>query len=1712
MSALKYVSDDFSLKGKSTYYAGKGTAKQRQVEKAGAIESLKKNLVDTDVLRTQQGAPPATPTLRNYIDKVNQVKIDNELMSRGQMPKYSKPTYEQLQKMHSINQETRAKLDPNQQNLEISLRADEFSDRNRILNGELPKHRTASKRELEYIGQVLNARQIKAYGNDATIIQNIENDPGKEELVKRAFDVNGIDDDDLWNSYFHEPIVGVSAPSKPVPYENWLNSMPKYPGSTGVSDVGLKSAMDYIIKAQSPYENTTTMKKAENYAAYGVGSFIGLVAKSIGFGATFVTNKLVDAFGDEYSKASMEWMQKNRELPWQPTTDYIDKLNSELRSTWEDPDWRSSSLSDKLTTGLPKTMMYLFPDVASSILAFGMGGPALVGSSTAYDLYNQAIDYGVSSNNALNGAILTSAAVTALDKIGFKSLFPDATTGVTKNIFSKILTSEAVTEGAQEVIQKAYERTFRDDLTWDEFAEATAMSMLGGLGADVTIGRFNDVMLKVKQREYQDAMYIQKTGEFLDSAGGPKPPLEVKEAAFKDKMTTEKTLNPLAMPVMKGPSRDPINPPKLVETQQNANSIRTGDKVYMADDKNANIRIIADPLGRSYNEYEAASVRAMDYDEAVQHMQDNFNNLTPDEQAAVKAVVDFTNPETMTIDNVAKAFQIYTDPNAYNAVMLRDDVRGTVMAPFGLERIANSADMLAVRNSMMAELLAEVEEQSDNNVLRQFMNDTKAAQAYQQMTDGKMLKEMYDIAKKTEQAMEENPFVTEARQYETFEQFQDAMVDGIAEEVVNRMTKAKKTISVQKVIIDKYQSKKKGVTLGTKTTWNVAKKLFTKMANSKMHNIQEGQKLMYAYMVKNPTVNKYFTPAAKDLIMRKIIALGKKTTEDSLRRGLTSVIATIDKKMTPARLKAVLDKGLTSKQVKNAKLDWEGNINGYDRWRALPNEIKAATAAARAEMTDANLERLDNLINEQREIYDIGRQKMHEKVEQEKMDKLVVAEGIIDEIKNGKKSKPLPGMKFLDSPMLRAQRIGDKFFKNMVLKTAEWQANMNTFKRKVHNIIKQFDLTYDKVKNFSQSISNSKNAIKKYGVEMQITVDGQPKQFKFSKAELSYLYMAAKDPDARYALLGEHDSKMIIGRDPSLPSTFFTMNETQINNLVETVESDPDTMVMVNFATELFRMGYEEFAVIYKKNTGLDLPNNPNYVPIDVWGAVMNNMDDTIQSGDISQIFAGFEQTLGMLKKRTRNVKKTINVQDIMGLASKYEHNAAMYVGYGVPVKQNTMMLKSIGETMVSTIGKEEVDYWKTYIRNLNPFIAQKSRDIFNKVANKIASNTTRSILWARVPAVMKQTASLMVAGSVDPNFGLVDIAANSVDAGKLLMSSEKKEVLYDVFPELFGIRLTMFDPTLEETGVTSANDLLSVMEYDKTFKGRGIIEKASKIGMEPLVKMNNLNYDMIAATYLSKQAKAQGKDINQMSFIELSEFASQYTDKIRTILIGSQPQYGLANRIPALVDQTNWLSKTLFMFKAASLAGVNSARRVIELRSQGKIDNIKAATMFSNAFIWPSLWCAMITMAYRAAKEGLTDDDEEELKKVEEAQIKLLDVSMTVAQEMAGQFPLLGEMVYYVKQTMSGNTYKLSAINPAPVDFLNKAFSAIGGLSNYAKMAATKEEYQKAGDGFKKGDLKYKNERNIEKAIENGVKILDSLTGINLSEPTTILNKMIDY
>jgi uncharacterized protein YifE (UPF0438 family) len=1446
-------------------------------------------------------------------------------------------------------------------------------------------------------------------------------------------------------------------------------------------------------------------------------------------------------------KAAFESMEKNGELLWQPYVDGVGEIQQRIKDAYQDANYVNASLQEKLTTRLGQTLAYIAPDTVSSLLTFATGGMPVFFGSQSQDMYELARQYGVGQREAMGIAVSSSLIEGALEKVGFNSLLGKnkgaATSSLLNRIGTRILTSEAITEGLQNISAKSFERTFRDDLGWDEFAETTILSMIGGAMADISFGAVNTILEGVQKQQYKDmkaADTMTKVTTDLVYGIGAIGELDLQQTNLRTR-TISSLVNPLAStkPFV-GPTINPIMPVKSIETAQDMASVRTGDTAYFKQSED--IRIVPDAMGRHYNEYEAAKVRAMDYDVAKKHITENYVDLDTETQAAIRDVLDWDNKQTWTIDQVAKAMQLYSDPNLYNAIVIRDDVRGSVVAPMGVEYIANSAELLLLRDSMISEMITDLETRADNSVMRQFYNDIKVNKAYNQIVDGDTIQKIWDASRKTEQVLNENPWINEARQYDSFGEFADAMGQIITDKLIENATKIKKMINPQKILLEKYVAQSKGIERGSKAGWSEAKKLFTKMARSQKHNLVELQQTMYMYMTRNPIVDQHYTTAGKNVIIKKIINLSKKASEDSMRNSANQIIEMIDKKMVPARMRAIADKQLTSEQIRKAKLDWEGFTPDMDMWTALPKLIEASKRAAQAEQTVENMQRFEELVDRQNRLYKEGRVRMHEKVAEQKLLRSETYKKIEEEITRFGANRESMGKlgKMLEeayaNPSLLTELVGENFANETWFKTFKSQdQNGAGFALEVKELkdLHGVDKVWARFERHTLLGKTPKQAAKtraKYGVEFTITdKEGMPRQIKLLKDEAMLFYLALQDQGSRYALLGEHGSDFRISHDSTEGSVYGTLTEEQARQFERFYEGDSDTQVMVSFFRDLINLGYEKAAVVYKQNTGLDLPSVPNYVPIDVFESLVSSLDQYMAGGQVGNVMMGLEQYIGSFKDRRPNVKKTVNMFSALAVAAKYTDMIKSYVSYAKPIKDMQYMMKGLGKTLDNKVGQHFTQAINNYINSLNPYIQYKGKTLDTVVQAYIISREVSRILWFRPTTMAKQFASILAAGGVVEGFGIGQITRGTKEAANLLLDKNKRAVIEHSFPTLFDIRLTGFDPSFDfltgERGRTGGT-LLGVVESHKTFTGGNAWQKyVAKPGGFIMRFLNDGNFNVVITTYLAWEAKKQGKDLSKMSLSELSAFAEQHYDNAAKIIAISQPQYGAANRVGALANKHSAIGSTFHLFKAASLANANGARRAWARYKNGDIDFKTAAFQINSSFVVPALWCATVSLVSKGAiysliKSAMTPKEErkilEEAEEMETMATQLLGVAKQITADTLGQFPLLGEMIWAVERTVSafkGQKYFTPTLNNLALNNLNDTLIATFELASWIGEIASEETYEQSNRSREqyRGDLKWKNEKRIEKVIDSGLKLLDAMGGVNFSSINKKIKEIIN-
>ncbi len=267
----------------------------------------------------------------------------------------------------------------------------------------------------------------------------------------------------------------------------------------------------------------TFLTETAKFGARAGVAFVDLVSEGADFTADFVANQIADSLqpkvgiGDinflpekESKILSNKWIQFYNQPSVQeklPTTKFksaVDRLQ-EIEFIQPSQEWVQAPLHEKLTTRLGETLLTLGPSVVSSIGAFAINptfGLATIVTATANDVKDNAIAHGVDDRKAELLGLSTGILVGALERIVPNKLF---TSNGIKNKFigsfakrvAETSLLEAGTEMTQEAVQLIAERTFREDLGWDEVATRVALSGLGGLlggsGVQTVVSLANDV-------------------------------------------------------------------------------------------------------------------------------------------------------------------------------------------------------------------------------------------------------------------------------------------------------------------------------------------------------------------------------------------------------------------------------------------------------------------------------------------------------------------------------------------------------------------------------------------------------------------------------------------------------------------------------------------------------------------------------------------------------------------------------------------------------------------------------------------------------------------------------------------------------------------------------------------------------------------------------------------------------------------------------------------------------------------------------------------------------------------------------------------------------------------------------------------------------------------------------------------------------------------
>lgn len=288
------------------------------------------------------------------------------------------------------------------------------------------------------------------------------------------------------------------------------------------------------VNPSIPSQSTATplqdkvMTETTRFGARTLVSFADLVTESLDFVTDYTANNLINKDLPQpkfIADANDHWLKYYGEqevagnIPTQKLKKFVDNLQNSnfIKSS---PDWEKSSTKEKLTTKLGETILNLSPSVLSSAAAFIINpvfGFAVSAASTANDIKDLGVEYGLPRDKAEKLGLSAGLLIGAIDKIvpdevltgDVKKKFVG---GFTKRLVKISLTAgkEAGTEMVQEDIQLLAEKTFREDLGWDEVKTRNAMAGLGGLFGGVgfgLVGNFSDTTVRkeILGREDVDA-------------------------------------------------------------------------------------------------------------------------------------------------------------------------------------------------------------------------------------------------------------------------------------------------------------------------------------------------------------------------------------------------------------------------------------------------------------------------------------------------------------------------------------------------------------------------------------------------------------------------------------------------------------------------------------------------------------------------------------------------------------------------------------------------------------------------------------------------------------------------------------------------------------------------------------------------------------------------------------------------------------------------------------------------------------------------------------------------------------------------------------------------------------------------------------------------------------------------------------------------------
>lgn len=284
---------------------------------------------------------------------------------------------------------------------------------------------------------------------------------------------------------------------------------------------------------------------ASDYLSRGVGNVLSVTPGPMGdiarrqkmLGPASIENtEPVRNINKKWQEA-YSFMENKGLIPFEKAQAAIDQLRQK-EVFQPSQEWQQSSTIDKLKPRyIGETVTELGPDIVASVAAFAINplvGMGITGGSVANDVQDEAIKHGVDPNKADMLGLGTGVVVGLLDKV-----VPDKMFGKAKNKFiggfvKKLINGpllEAGTEATQEAVQMAAERTFRDDLGWDEVKTRLGMASIGGILGGGFMSGISTVVNKVNDRAR-----IEETVEEKEALlkGKPQQTPLAEQPAFKE--------------------------------------------------------------------------------------------------------------------------------------------------------------------------------------------------------------------------------------------------------------------------------------------------------------------------------------------------------------------------------------------------------------------------------------------------------------------------------------------------------------------------------------------------------------------------------------------------------------------------------------------------------------------------------------------------------------------------------------------------------------------------------------------------------------------------------------------------------------------------------------------------------------------------------------------------------------------------------------------------------------------------------------------------------------------------------------------------------------------------------------------------------------------------------------------------------------------------